>query len=175
MEKYYTPAIEDIHIGYECEFHGITTGGLYFFNDDGSKDEEKSIEPSIKVYYPMRCGIDPWSTDLKPEDIYESISNNQIRTPYLTKEQIEAEGWIFKTKSIDLWFESDIEKASSLQEFYRYKCYKLFLNYGLHDRRLIIKGDFTGGCNFEQSDTLFEGFCPSINEFRTICKLLNIK
>ena len=82
---------------------------------------------------------------------------------------------IIDAVSSELNVESDIEKASSLQEFYGYKCYKLFLNYGLHDQKLIIKGDFTGGCNFEQSDTLFEGFCPSINEYRTICKLLNIK
>lgn len=156
MKQYYTPEIEDIRVGYECEFTPSSE------SKDGGKNwiiHWKSVVVDSKnIQY-----------------LFGANAFDQVRVPYLTKEQIEAEGWILKTKSIDLWFESDIEKANSLQDFYKYKCYKLFLNYGIHDHKLKIKGDFTGGCNFEKSDTLFEGFCPSINEYRTICKLLNIK
>jgi hypothetical protein len=97
MNKYFTPDIEDIHIGYECEYHGMTTGGLYFFNENNTKDEKISIEPFIEVWYPIKCSLDPWDKR-KPEEIIELLKNNQIRTPYLTKEQIETEGWKFIKK-----------------------------------------------------------------------------
>jgi hypothetical protein len=165
MEQYYTPKIEDIHIGYECE--------LFLPTFNWCKPDTWT---KFKISENGYSHTGPYGGDLSEiGDVCNMIELNQVRTLYLTKEQIEAEGWILKTKSIDLWFESDIEKANSLQDFYKYKCYKLFLNYGIHDHKLKIKGDFTGGCNFEKSDTLFEGFCPSINEYRTICKLLNIK
>lgn len=151
--KYYTPAIEDLHVGYEYEYR---VGKNYAWNTG-----------KIFDLYTDRDGYGIY-------EVEEYLGEGNIRTPYLTKEQIEAEGWMLKAKSIDLWFESDIEKASRLQELYGYKCYKLYLNYGLHDHKIIIKGDFNGGSNFDNSDTLFEGFCPSINEYRTICKLLNI-
>lgn len=172
--KYYTPDIEDIKVGYECEIHTMTTGGLIIL-DMLDKEESKTIQqPNIEYWVPIKCDLDIWDNKT-PHQIVKLLNNNQVRTPYLTKEQIEAEGWIFKIKSVDLWFESDAEKASNLQDFYGYKCYKLFLNYGLHDNKIKIKGDFTGGCNFNKADTLFEGFCPSVNELRIICKLLNIK
>lgn len=171
--KYYIPDIEDIRVGYECEIHTMTTGGLIIMDmSDGGKSET-ICEPHIKCWESVKCGLDPWN-ERNPKDIIELLKNGQIRTPYLTKEQIEAEGWMLKAKSINLWFESDTEKASSLQELYRYKCYKMYLNYGLHDHIITIKGDFDGGSDFNNSDTLFEGFCPSINELRYICKLLKI-
>ena len=172
--KYFQPEISDIRVGYECEIYTMNTGGLMIMDMSDGEKSETICEPHIKCWGSVKCGTDIWN-ERNPKDIYELIKNNQIRTEYLTKKQIESEGWIFRIKSTDLWFESDMEKASSLQEFYGYKCYKLFLNYGLHDQKMKITADFTGGKNFNTSDTLFEGFCPSINELRTICKLLNIK
>lgn len=66
------------------------------------------------------------------------------------------------------------EVHTFMQEFYGYKPYSLYLNYGFHDNRLKIKCDFSGGLDFGDSDTLFEGGCKDINTFRYICKLLNI-
>lgn len=155
--KYSTPEISDLHVGYEGEYRlGI--------NYDW--------QPFI---------IENLYTDSNGAGVYEYedyLKNGNLRTPYLTKEQIEAEGWELYSKGIDLWFKKEILVEnfdwSGLSNLYGYKPYKLFLNYGLHDHKIHIKCDFSGGQDFANSDTLFEGYCPSINEFRTICKLLKI-
>lgn len=47
--KYYTPSIEEFKVGFRYEFHGMTTGGLTFFNgDETTKKYEK--EPDIKIW-----------------------------------------------------------------------------------------------------------------------------
>ncbi len=154
--KYYTPKITDIRIGYECEVNWSRGYSEEFEPLNTSlKDEEGVYDPNLD------------DTVIAYDDGYA-----EFRTKYLSKEDIESEGWIFKSKTVDLWFESDLEKAISLQDFYGCKCYKLYLNYGLHDHKLKIKGDFMGGSTFDESDTLFEGKCLSINEFRYITKEL---
>jgi hypothetical protein len=117
---YYTPDISDIRIGYECETR---------------------VEP-----YPN------WvvSKIENVEDI-DFIYNKEweVRTPFLTKEQIEAEGWI-----------------SKMENFYEKEGWKMevYSNY-----IEIRKG------SWYPDNTYFKGKCPSINEFRYICKLLSIK
>ncbi len=161
----YTPEIEDIRVGYECE---ICPNLGY---------EDKWIKVIGKCEEEIGNGVKSCNLD---ELTYDCLIDGYIgiRTQYLTKEQIESEGWEFKVKSIDLWFEQEVLTDefdwSGMCNLYTYKPYKLFLNYGLHDHKLQIKCDFSGGEDFSGSDTLFEGYCPSINELRTIQKLLKI-
>jgi hypothetical protein len=73
--KYFTPDIENIHIGYECEslgteWHPITISLLSF------------VEPSWLI-----------QKDEKPKTILDHLTDKKLRVPYLTKEQIEAEKW----------------------------------------------------------------------------------
>lgn len=149
--KYYTPSIEDIYVGYECEMK----------TPDGWKQ-------FAYLHY----------NDLDFSIIEEDLDMGNLRTPYLTKEQIEAEGWRLYSSGIDLWFEKKVLTEefdwSRLCNLYGYKPYKLFLNYGLHDHKIHIKCDFTGGQDFSESDTLFEGLCLSMNEFRKLCKWIGI-
>lgn len=162
--KYYTPNIEDVRIGYECEH--TTHMSAFELNDTNRIIKDKLYLPDVVSYlsWVMEDG--------------EELSKF-VRTPYLTKEQIEAEGWEMYSKGIDMWFEKEVLTAefdwSGLCNLYGYKPYKLFLNYGEHDHKINIKCDFSGGADFSKSDTLFEGYCPSINEFRYISKLLKIK
>jgi hypothetical protein len=118
-DKYYTPDISDIRVGYECE---ISSGRRH------------------------------WITYIiLPEDFHRINSYFKIRTPYLTKEQIEAEGW----------------KETDTPEFFdSVKNDRYYLNWEPKFRWISI-GDNEGQDGYS-------GKCPSINEFRYILRLLGI-
>lgn len=88
----------------------------------------------------------------------------RLRTPYLTKEQIEKEGWKYEP-SIGLVIAHKFTKGDYI------------LNWFWNDKKIFIykmKKLWPGSVNYEL-EPLYKGICPSINEFRTIMKLLNIK
>lgn len=140
-QEYFTPSLEDIRVGYECE---------------------TQVDP-----YP-----DWVKTIIQDGDCLNFIINKdwQIRVPYLSKEQIETEGWKFKGKSIDLWW----EKEGSFK-IGNWTSYKIVMHYGMkghtgnQDNRLYIYAEDQGS-----EHRLFEGECKDINTFWYICKLLNI-
>ena len=72
--KYFTPSVEDIRVGYEGEYHNWSM-------DDAGVDElnynrwEKATLNKGNVETMLKYGI------------------GEFRVPYLTKERIEAEGW----------------------------------------------------------------------------------
>lgn len=128
--KYYIPEIEDIHIGYECEVHIHSYGQGW-----------------------------RWEPHIYPAGGTLPLEIKAVRTPYLTKEQIESEGWEDKTLKLNIgsWiFEKDNWRAT-----YMFTT-KLMWMMGLSEDKLI------------KVDSVFKGKCPSINEFRKICKLLGI-
>lgn len=135
--KYYTPDIEDIRVGYEYEqYHP-----KLYTNNDGEIENRSTWDKNI-IKEPLMYG----------DTLSKNIEKKYIRTPYLTKEQIEAEGW------------------EIVQENYCVKNqYRLSL---LPNNMIHISVTNVSTVNMK---TLFIGNCPSINEFRTICKLLNIK
>lgn len=135
--QYFTPSIEDIRVGYKCEI---------WWNEN--------MLPENKW-----CEVKALTGDTEDFDIYDftsRIEKNEIRVPYLTKEQIEKEGWEpERSKPARLWKKGE---------------------YGLiYGNPLVI---------FQLSDrdpswqpreyTLFRGTCKDINTFRYICKLLRI-
>ncbi len=135
--KYYSPEIEDIRVGYECEFQ---------------------IDKKNNVWRPFT---------FKKSDLFECAicngekvneKNCELRTPFLTKEQIEGEGWNYvetlNNEGNPLFFKKD----------------KLVLIYWNTTRKTMMYVD-----DYPREHMLFRGVIPSINEFRTIIKLLNIK
>jgi len=136
-QQYYTPNIEDIRVGYECE--AMQSNII-------SNPEWKKITINSEGFRDLLMYHDP-ITD------YSKI----FRTPYLTKEQIEAEGWEFGEFQYGLRF------------------YAKKNNIILGTRALFYEARwlevFREGIPLTH---LFSGQCKSINEFRYICKLLNI-
>jgi hypothetical protein len=122
--KYFTPDIEDIHAGYECEL-------LLYAEWDPI---------TVKPYTAL-------------ESVVKCIKDKIIRVPYLTKEQIEAEGW--KETSINHYTKKDI-------------FLKVYIGY-LHDDILSFRISI-----YNAEGTLFKGECKDINTFRKLCKLLHI-
>lgn len=139
-DKYFVPDIEDFRVGYEYQ------KTAKFMNFDKWKN----------------CTFGTTNTRL--ETIGSALYTKEIRVSYLTKEQIEAEGWIYSGKAVDLWFKKD-----GNFQIGSWTAYQLKLHYGLNDHRLYV---YAEDCNNEHP--LFEGECKSINEFRYICKLLKI-
>lgn len=125
---YFVPEITDFRIGYECEAN-IT---VFKVKDQWNPCTIRGVGP----------------------EVIEHHKKGVYRTPYLTKEQIEAEGWNKHAVIKNNWFREDIEGKGIL---YLTK----------EEEYIIIEDDRDGVF-------LFRGLCKSINEFRTIQKLLGI-
>lgn len=127
--KYFTPELEDIRVGYECEM-----------NWDRGYNE---------TWVPLVIGIkDRNGAYLNTiQDVLVAMDDGygEVRVPYLTKEQIEAEG-------CEPGFEGFFKNG-----------FKIF--YYENDYRLIIQ---------VHNQVIFNGKCKDINTFRWICKLLGI-
>ena len=128
--KYFTPDIEDLCIGYELE---MNWNRAY---------EEKWVPVKISIQDEEFAYTDEISEIVNALD--DGMS--EARVPYLTKEQIEAEGWVYV--SMDMcWIKNGIEL------------------YFQKDNKIEI---------LDQPNFLFQGECKDINTFRTIIKLLEI-
>lgn len=83
MEKYFTPEIEDIRVGYECE---MKQPNFSYFRNGITRDtllkilEKEEYKPYVIQVFDFQM-------------LKFSGLDGVIRVPYLTKEQIEKEGW----------------------------------------------------------------------------------
>jgi len=131
--KYFVPDIEDLRVGYKCEVNALATA---------DRKEDKWVFTCIqRIDHIERAEI--------------ALTLKYLRTPYLTKEQIEAEGWtcIGQNPYIN-------------NNFYYFKKDGRFLDFNGVTHEIKIAEDS------EYPD--YNGECKSVNEFRFICKLLKI-
>ena len=129
--KYFTPDMEDFHIGYECE---ISTPTRW---KSGKFPEILELNSELDEF---------------GKDSLMKTAHAILRVPYLTKEQIEAEGW---TKEKSYFIKNNI--------------YLFF-----EDKFLVIDSGNPFSWEAIDSEILFKGKCKDINTFRKICKLLEI-
>jgi hypothetical protein len=128
--KYYVPELKDFYPGFEYEQYAPGTG------DDWKKET---------------FGL--WSEEARfIRAVYEKgFQSGWIRVPYLTQEQVEAEGWK------RAWYEhgnTSYEKG------------ELILTTFDDSRRIKI--------NYTTDYQLYDGNCTSINELRTIMRWLKL-
>jgi hypothetical protein len=156
--KYFKPDIENIRVGYECEC-------LWCCQDP---------RPWLPIIITEEDNMDTKSLPFGIEVVWR-LQEGEIRTPYLTKEQIEAEGWKFwQTNRICNWYKREMfDWSDKARGFYGYVIYGMTLLHDPEKNKIKIWFDFTGGT--PEDSCMFEGECKDINTFRTICKLLNIK
>ncbi len=138
-DKYFIPKIEDIRVGYECEFYTGPHWTKMFIVD-------RNVQTSEQL--DIRFTID-------------SLKDNEIRVPYLTKEQIEAEGWKTVVKSTLKQEETARGKHFLKGGFYA----TLTETYSLEILYVAAVYPY---------QRFYYGDCKDINTFRYICKLLNI-
>lgn len=155
--SYYTPTIEELHIGYQCEI-------TYAKDLIGTRDE-----------YFFKYIVEP--------QYFNERDYVAIRTPFLTKEQIEAEGW---------------EEVSVQHRWGSSTYYKLIKEITIEDEDQEYTGrEYRLSCTFKPNALLFidkhpmyygkthydgyactqifQGKISSINEFRTLMKWIGIK
>jgi hypothetical protein len=128
--KYYTPDISDIRVGYECE-----------------------VESNLKWKHITLTAINSEENHINSNNGNYWLTGQNLRVSYLTKEQLIVEGWIIQFELPD---------GRELYRKYNFRIEKK------NNRIHIFKIERT------YDTTLFVGNCLSINEFRFICKLLNI-
>jgi len=153
--KYFTPSIEDIRVGYECE---VDTHGTFGWVKVMVADYHfKTKVP--KGYFGI--GIFNLSEKFKQD--------NEIRVPYLTKEQIEAEGWVYKgIEHYNIMGCSVNQQFHNAMEKNEYVIQGRSLFGSQHHLKIFDISDQEGG------HCIYEGLCKDINTFRYICKLLGI-
>lgn len=134
--NYFTPSIEDIHVGYEFE--------AFLANP---KKKDRVWKPQIYE--------NKWVD--KYLDFEYMLKEGRIRVPYLTKEQIEKEGW---------------KKQGSNKFYEKHKNSKIYYLWVTENRISINEGMF--GLLYWKVPQIYRGECKDINTFRHISKLLNI-
>lgn len=144
--EYFTPEIEDLHIGYVCEYL------------------EKSVELKfVKAILDKKL----LSLILRDYDKIDDWLENSIKTPYLTKEQIENEGWVFVRQQDD--FNQVYNKTIKDSDYTLY----YYKNYTSKEQEITIEINFK---KINQSNKLISGaLCRDINTLRKIQKILKLE
>ena len=163
--KYYTPDIQDLYVGYECELYGQSTSKLI-----------RQVEWYNFIFSSGNIN-----------KINKLISSKEIRTKYLDKTDIESLGWIYnpnKEKYTNvipdpnnpykqrLWFKrNEIDKQCSedKNDWYNLTNELLFTDgpWGIQIYIIIEEAP----SHYRSS---FAGKCKSINELKKIMTWLNI-
>ena len=157
-EKYFIPEISDLFVGYECEI-------INYASNNYNKD--KSTCKWNKFVLKKEHLFSSYDGSSFLETCVSCLNFEELRVPFLTKEQIENEGYIFRTNN-----RSKFVKSNNTEEWgldYNYNTNMLFIEKGT---KLEEDKDFY--YPYEGSNYIFVGKCRCINEFRTICKLLEI-
>ncbi len=150
MEKYYTPTIDEFYVGYEYEYLSTSYSPIIvdhtYDSIEFSKEKldvwEKKVLDLPKNYQPD--GVLEYLSDL--------LSNKQIRTKYLDREDI-----------IDLGFK---EKSCVTNEE---------IKYYIKDNIFLTQNeDLTWSLNDGESISYCNGTFKSKNELKTILKFLNV-
>lgn len=130
-QKYYTPALDDLRIGFNYEIQDKIVTDVWRPN-------------TINTWHGYYAAL-------------SEIGNNRVRVPYLTAEQIEAEGWT---------------KCESLSGVVRYKkpFYSLSHSASTNNINVTQYAEEDG-----EAFDLFSGKCRCINDLKLICKLLGIQ
>ncbi len=156
--KYFTPSIEDIRVGYECEF----------LLKEYPTPSSSAIEAWVKAQF-TKYGLKLVDTiserTIDYPTPFNSLENGYVRVPYLTKEQIEAEGW----ELIALY-----NNPNRIP--FRKGNFFLILDtraqIPMIDMVFIDPALYETLLNAEKFHLMLD--CKCINTFRYICKLLNI-
>ncbi len=145
-QKYFTPDIEDIRVGYELEYN--------LSGEDWNK-----ITVNLSDFY----------TGVVAE--FGKENTKGLRVPYLYKEQIENEGWDMQNVLREDDNGNDMFSTGFVKTIDENHWYELILE---DDHKIFMQYKWYRNSVAQIWRTIFYGECRCINEFRWICKLLGI-
>ena len=153
QNKYYTPDISELHVGYECEHTSNMSAFICEDYDDVVKDKLTSTD--------LRCYI-TWGEE---EEGLEKF----VRTKYLDKEDIESCGWkwLGTIYGENMTSKTSMYELSTGTEIKDTKENRWQMKYSYDNQKASI----SQGTNWMR----FFGECKSINELKKIMQWLNIK
>lgn len=147
---YFTPAVEDMYVGYELEILHNKNALMLSWN----------FSAPFNTWVPV---VIHRAELISQIEYYLKVGN--VRVPYLTREKIEAEGWKWNfttTYPSGVW--NSFEKENYLMSWN-----------STHNRVLFIYKDISKEDDRDFPEHFhFQAECLDINTFRTICKLLKI-
>lgn len=138
--EYFVPDITDLRVGYVCEVNRLAI-------DD--KQPDVWVYTTIKKVHQI-------------EAAEKALNLKYLRVPYLTKEQIEAEGW--------RWIGQGYDGAITYGYGKNNHQITIWPNPPVHYQNAVVAIQITDN----DGNIEYDGECKSINEFRFICKLLKI-
>jgi hypothetical protein len=101
--KYYTPTLEEFHIGFEYETYNMSCGGYVIMDfSDGKYTFETVKEPTDHMWFKDKFRLPkmPIDTVSDLKEIDSRIKENRIRVKYLDKEDLEDIGFIIEEEEI---------------------------------------------------------------------------
>jgi len=145
---YYTPELNEFHIGFECEILGII----------GAKEDERLFSQSTII-------------TKKELDLIHLL---EIRVKYLDQSDIESLGWLFKTKGPfrywfegnESWFNNTIPDSPSG----RYWEFQLIFDPELHTVQISAKTND----GIQEYEPFFQGTIKNLSELKKLMQQLNI-
>ena len=154
--KYFTPELEDLRIGYECQVFNNATGDW----QDLTLTKDNIVGVLHKLVHLNR-----------------EYAEKHIRTSYITKEQLEAKGWneAWKDNENKLLFGMN---AWTLTKSIDHLTYEISSIPDLDETEPQVAHTFRCTNNDVEPKNefyIFSGPIPSINEFNLICKMADIK
>ena len=165
-QKYFTPNVEDFHKGYEYEILELHRENYHVgFNNIISKWIPKKWDSSQIRLNKLAC----------------KITSKEIRVPYLTKKQIENEGWALQEEFSNVYSIGFIKNLT-----YSGSNSVMFLLYNFASKWLLISIQSTIDNIYSirytdektntniGGNTLYAGKCKDINTLRYITKLLEV-
>jgi hypothetical protein len=158
QNKYYTPDISELHVGYELEVEDFNQG-----HENGVQWIKTVIKHGGNYERNTHEQIFDSTTIQGIEARNDVYIRNTYRTKYLDQSDIESCGWIHTGGQLVSHGRQDYEKAGMMLKYFP-RHHSLFI-------AKAINPDAMDGF----AEKLFDGECKSINELRKIIKWLNIK
>ena len=156
--RYYTPDIEDLRIGFHCEVHSSMES-----KDNGETWKHTWKSMVIKTGNNLLYNLG-------------ALKMEQMRVKYLTKKDIESEGWKVKICPFNILKGTKHTGNYDVDDDLTGTEYNLY--YRLESNRLSIESYpicfGKASRPYKGVDRIYFGDCKSINEFKTIQKLLSI-
>ena len=153
--KYYTPDIEDLRVGYECEVNVPIRVNNKWIPSGYIMGTITSIVPHFE-----------WQDYQKTCHTFGKNFKIEFRVPFLTKEQIETEGWQVCIVDEDLVNPFSAHDNNNSSNTITGNKLGYVIEY-FEDHKMQI-------WDYESNTCIFFGECKDINIFRWLCKLLKI-
>lgn len=188
---YYTPTIEEFHIGFEYEFHSMTVGGMGFY-DANNNSFTKLAEPSIKLWnkevmlsalpsgefytteitndagdiFTVEASDTSFMYHRSLSEIEDLINKGQIRVKKIDQEDIESLGFIFKGRTVLDWYELP-GKIEDNWNSYGYWNKVQLLHDKVKGKVKIVAFEFSED---KDENVLFQGDCKNKSELIKVLK-----